>query len=64
MAELRAALPECEVRDADEVGLSVDYKEAMAFGLFGLLRLLGRPNTEPEATGAARAISAGALYLP
>jgi len=64
MADLREALPECAVADADEAGLSIDYKEAMAFGLFGLCRLLGLPNTEPEATGAERAVSAGALYLP
>jgi len=64
MADLRAALPGCRIADADEAGLSIDYKEAMAFGLFGLCRLLGLPNTEPEATGAERAISAGALYLP
>jgi len=64
MSALRDALPGCLVGDADEAGLSVDYKEAMAFGLFGLLRWLGLPNTEPEATGASRAVSAGALYLP
>lgn len=64
MSELRAALPACSVVDADDAGLSIDYKEAMAFGLFGLCRLLGIANTEPEATGASRAVSAGALYLP
>ncbi len=64
MAELRAALPRSRVVDADAAGLSIDYKEAMAFGLFGLMRLLGLPNTEPEATGAQGAVIAGGLFLP
>jgi anhydro-N-acetylmuramic acid kinase len=64
MAELAAALPEARVAPAEDFGLSSDYMEAMAFGLFGLLRALGRPNTEPRATGARVAACAGALYLP
>jgi anhydro-N-acetylmuramic acid kinase len=64
MRGLREALPYAEVLDADQAGLSIDYMEALAFGLFGLLRLLGLPNTEPRATGAYRAACAGALYLP
>lgn len=64
MAELAAALPGARVAPAEDFGLSSDYMEALAFGLFGLLRALGRPNTEPRATGALAAVSAGALYLP
>ncbi|HAE22825.1 MAG TPA: anhydro-N-acetylmuramic acid kinase [Spirochaetaceae bacterium] len=64
MDGLRMALPTTEVLDADKAGLSVDYMEALAFGLFGLLRQLGLPNTEPRATGAFRAACAGALHLP
>lgn len=64
MAELAAALPGARVAPAEDFGLSSDYMEAMAFGLFGLLRVLGRPNTEPRATGARAAACAGALYLP
>lgn len=64
MAELAAALPGARVAPAEDFGLSSDYMEAMAFGLFGLLRTLGRPNTEPRATGARAAACAGALYLP
>lgn len=64
MAELAAALPGARVAPAEDFGLSSDYMEAMAFGLFGLLRALGRPNTEPRATGARAAACAGALYLP
>ncbi len=64
MEGLRRALPDVEILDADRAGLSIDYMEALAFGLFGLLRILGLPNTEPRATGAYRASCAGALYLP
>jgi anhydro-N-acetylmuramic acid kinase len=64
MADLAAALPEARVVQGDEVGISVDYKEAEAFALFGLLRLHGLPNTEPAATGASRAVSAGKLSAP
>ena len=66
MADLRASLAETGTRVArgDEVGLSVDFKEAEAFALFGLLRLRGLRNTEPRATGAMRAVIAGELSLP
>jgi anhydro-N-acetylmuramic acid kinase len=64
MAELRAALPGVRVSGGDEVGVSVDFKEAEAFALMGLFALLGLPNTEPRATGASRAVVAGKLSLP
>jgi len=64
MRELRQALPSCEVLDADAAGFSIDYMEAAAFGLFGLLRFLGLHNTLPEATGAKLAVSSGGLFLP
>ena len=64
MADLRASLAGMRVARGDEVGLSVDFKEAEAFALFGLWRLLGLRNTEPRATGAVRAVIAGELSLP
>jgi uncharacterized protein YbbC (DUF1343 family)/1,6-anhydro-N-acetylmuramate kinase len=64
MADLRASLAGTRVARGDEVGLSVDFKEAEAFALFGLWRLLGLRNTEPRATGAVRAVIAGELSLP
>lgn len=64
MGDLAALLPGVSVRSGDEVGISVDFKEAEAFALLGLCRLLGIPNTEPAATGAARAAVAGSLNLP
>lgn len=64
MRELADRLPDCKVDSVASLGLSVDYLEAVAFAWFGLLRYLGLPNTLPSATGATRAVSAGALYLP
>jgi anhydro-N-acetylmuramic acid kinase len=40
------------------------FKEALLMALAGLLRLYGRPNFLPEVTGARRAVSGGAVYLP
>jgi anhydro-N-acetylmuramic acid kinase len=64
MANLRESLAGTRVARGDEVGLSVDFKEAEAFALFGLWRLLGLRNTEPRATGALRGVIAGELSLP
>jgi len=41
----------------------VEFKEALIFSLLGYLRIKELPNTLTEVTGAARAISAGAVYL-
>ncbi|GAB4321569.1 MAG: anhydro-N-acetylmuramic acid kinase [Bacteroidales bacterium] len=41
-----------------------DFREALIFGFLGLLRWLEIPNTLPSVTGAAHAVSAGAIYLP
>lgn len=42
----------------------IEAKEALIFALLARLRLAGKENTLPEVTGALRAISAGAVYLP
>jgi anhydro-N-acetylmuramic acid kinase len=64
MGDLAARLPESKVVIGDEVGVSVDYKEAEAFALMGLFSRLGLACTEPSATGASRAVVAGKLSLP
>ena len=64
MADLAAALPGCRVVPGDQVGVSVDFKEAQAFALLGLFTWLGAPNTIPAATGARRAVRAGVLSWP
>ncbi|MBT2483767.1 MULTISPECIES: anhydro-N-acetylmuramic acid kinase [unclassified Microbacterium] len=52
MDGLRAALPEVEVVLADELGASVDSKEAILFALIGWCTLHGVPAVLPSATGA------------
>lgn len=44
--------------------LLVEAKEALIFALLARLRLAQKTNTLPEVTGARRAVSAGAIYLP
>ena len=64
MADLRELLPECRVVGGEELGISVDYKEAEAFALMGLCTLLGIPSTVPAATGARHAVIAGKVSFP
>jgi anhydro-N-acetylmuramic acid kinase len=64
MRDLAALLPRARVAVGDELGVSVDFKEAEAFALMGLYSRLGLPCTEPSATGASRAVVAGKLSLP
>ncbi len=45
-------------------GQMVAYKEAMIFGLLGLLRVLGQPNTLRSVTGASKDHSAGVVAFP
>ncbi|HBG71803.1 MAG: anhydro-N-acetylmuramic acid kinase [Bacteroidetes bacterium GWF2_43_63] len=43
---------------------TIDFKEALIFAFMGWLRLNKKPNTIPSATGASKAISAGAVFIP
>jgi anhydro-N-acetylmuramic acid kinase len=47
---------------SDARGVDPDFKEAVAFALLGWAFLRGVANTVPEATGARRAVVAGALW--
>lgn len=44
--------------------ITIDFKEALIFAFMGWLRLNEIPNTIPSATGASKAISAGAVFIP
>ncbi len=63
---LREALaPEVRAIEPTDVhGVPSAYREAIAFAILGAYRLRGLPNTLPRTTGAARAVSGGALHLP
>ncbi len=66
LAMLRDALaPEVRAIEPTDVhGVPSTYREAIAFAILGAYRLRGLPNTLPRTTGAARAVSGGALHLP
>ena len=42
----------------------IDYKEAIIFAFLGLRYLLGKPNTNPQATGARKDVISGVLHMP
>lgn len=53
--------PAPQLVSADEFGLPVDAKEAMAFAVLAYETLHGRPSSLPHATGAARAVVLGKI---
>lgn len=64
IAALRRTLTPVPVRRTDEEGVPAEAREALAFAILAAYRLRGLPNTLPKVTGAARAVSAGALHEP
>ena len=59
----RLALAIAPVRGGDQrrLGLSADYKEAIAFALLASARVDGDPGNVPEVTGARRPVLLGKL---
>jgi anhydro-N-acetylmuramic acid kinase len=64
MRMLAGLLPAQRVLASDELGLSGDAKEAIAFALLGNNFVHGIPNNVPAATGAKAATVMGKLALP
>lgn len=64
MRMLAELLPDQRVIASDELGLSGDAKEAIAFTLLGNNFVHGIPNNLPSATGASKATVMGKLALP
>jgi anhydro-N-acetylmuramic acid kinase len=62
---LQCWLEPAAVITTDEVGLSSQFKEAIAFAVLGYWRLLtALPGNLPQVTGARRAVQLGDIYLP
>ncbi|MEH1842693.1 MAG: anhydro-N-acetylmuramic acid kinase [Nostoc sp.] len=59
---LELLLPSIPVLTTDEVGLSADFKEAIAFAVLAYWRLLGIPGNLPTATGAPQEVLLGEIY--
>ncbi|MBO9605612.1 MAG: anhydro-N-acetylmuramic acid kinase [Paenibacillaceae bacterium] len=64
MGMLAKLLPELRLYTSDELGISGDAKEAIAFALLANDTIHGVPNTLPAVTGAAAATVMGKLALP
>jgi anhydro-N-acetylmuramic acid kinase len=60
-SRLGEAIP---VLTTDEVGLSAESKEAIAFAVLAHWRMLGIPGNLPSATGAREAVLLGDVYAP
>lgn len=59
MAQLESSLAAVKVRDARELGIPADAKEAFAFAVLACETLRRRPANVPGATGAKRAVVLG-----
>ncbi|MCC5642660.1 anhydro-N-acetylmuramic acid kinase [Nostoc sp. CHAB 5824] len=59
---LELLLPSIPVLTTDEVGLSADFKEAIAFAVLAYWRLLGIPGNLPTATGAPIEVLLGEIH--
>lgn len=61
---LQQQLPTTEIFSTDAAGLSVDFKEAIAFGVLAYWRWRNLPGNLPDVTGAAAAVPLGEIHLP
>jgi anhydro-N-acetylmuramic acid kinase len=48
----------------DELGLSADYKEAIAFAVLAYWRMIEEPGNLPQVTGAQIPMLLGQIHLP
>jgi anhydro-N-acetylmuramic acid kinase len=61
---LRDLLAPVIVTDTDSVGVSADFKEAIAFAVLGYLRICDRPGNLPLVTGASLPVLLGEIHKP
>lgn len=64
MNALAAELAPIAVESTEHHGLHPDFVEAAAFAWLARERLAGRPGNLPSVTGATKAVTLGAIYLP
>ena len=63
-SRLHTQLEPVPVLTTDEVGLSADFKEAIAFAVLAYWRELGIPGNLPQVTGARQEVLLGDVHLP
>lgn len=61
---IRQGLPEVEIRQSDDYGISADAREAVAFAILGNETICGTPANVPSATGAKRMTVLGKITPP
>ncbi|MBW4594536.1 MAG: anhydro-N-acetylmuramic acid kinase [Brasilonema angustatum HA4187-MV1] len=61
---LQVLLESVPVVTTDEVGLSADFKEAIAFAVLAYWRSMGTPGNLPSATGARQEVLLGEIHSP
>ncbi|HEY9730221.1 MAG TPA: anhydro-N-acetylmuramic acid kinase [Chroococcales cyanobacterium] len=61
---LQTLLDSVPVITTDEVGVSADFKEAIAFAVLAYWRSLGVPGNLPQVTGAKSAVLLGDIHSP
>ncbi|MBV8885302.1 MAG: anhydro-N-acetylmuramic acid kinase [Chroococcidiopsidaceae cyanobacterium CP_BM_RX_35] len=59
---LEVQLESVQVLTTDEVGLSADFKEAIAFAVLAYWRELGLPGNLPQVTGASQSVLLGDVH--
>lgn len=64
MLGLRRALPETKIFISDQVGISYDAREAIAFAILGNETICGTPANVPQATGASGRVLLGKITMP
>ncbi len=64
MRALQVQLPTSKVGKTDELGISADWVEAMAFAWLARQRIQEQPGNLPIVTGASRPAVLGSIYLP
>lgn len=64
LAGLSQALPAWSTMTTDDVGVSADFMEAIAFAWLAYRNVTDQPGNAPEVTGATQACRLGAVYSP
>ncbi len=62
--QLKIQFADIPVRSSLEMGLDIDFKEAVGFAILAWSTLLGRPSNVPGVTGANKATVLGKICLP
>ena len=61
MKSLRDGMPDLRIRSIDELGVSAEAKEALAFAILANETLFGNPGNLPRVTGASRGVILGKI---